>query len=397
MPVGSEAPRIVVISPRASLATALQAALAHCLPNASLQWVDHYPRKADLVPLLGPGSWCFLDVEAEPALAMQLAAVWGSGQLSSPLVAVLEQNDAQLILQSLRQGCTEFLLAPFPIHEVQLVLQRLAGLGDASSPQSRVILFIPGKGASGASTLCANLALLHSRMDAGKLLLADLDPLAGTIGFLLRLKSPYSFMDALSRVDSLDEDLWRGLVVHTQGFDVLLAPENPADVMSQLPDPAPLIRFAQRLYDTLLVDCGGVFLPMGIQLARLASEIVLVTTNELPALEATQKALAYLDEQRIDRNRIRLVLNRFAERSGLTRQAVASALHLEIFQTIPNDYDGVQRAIVEGRGVSPNSPVGKAIAALADRLAGREPVSEEAAVRKPWLGFLSSLFSKAPS
>ena len=46
-------------------------------------------------------------------------------------------------------------------------------------------------------------------MGANQVLLADLDPLTGTLSFLLKIKSIYSFLDALQRAHELDADLWR--------------------------------------------------------------------------------------------------------------------------------------------------------------------------------------------
>jgi hypothetical protein len=60
-----------------------------------------------------------------------------------------------------------------------------------------------------------------------KVLLADLDPLIGTVAFLLKRNSNYSFIHALTSASRLDETLWRGMVTSCRGVDVLLSPETP--------------------------------------------------------------------------------------------------------------------------------------------------------------------------
>ncbi len=70
---------------------------------------------------------------------------------------------------------------------------------------------MPAKGGCGASTIASNLAYQMKRGDK-RILLADLDPLAGTLSFLLKIKSNYSFMDALARSHDIDADLWRSVV-----------------------------------------------------------------------------------------------------------------------------------------------------------------------------------------
>ena len=95
----------------------------------------------------------------------------------------------------------------------------------------------PTKGACGASTIAANLAHKRKTFGVDRLLLADLDPLTGTVSFLLKLKSNYSFLDAMNLASSLDGDLWKGVVSSMDGIDVVLAPENPMDVLNQPHDP----------------------------------------------------------------------------------------------------------------------------------------------------------------
>ena len=74
---------------------------------------------------------------------------------------------------------------------------------------------MPAKGGCGASTIASNLAYQMKRGDK-RILLADLDPLAGTLSFLLKIKSNYSFMDALARSHDIDADLWKAVVTSRQ-------------------------------------------------------------------------------------------------------------------------------------------------------------------------------------
>ena len=51
----------------------------------------------------------------------------------------------------------------------------------------------------------------------GPWIVTDLDPATGTLSFLLKLKSSYSFVDALTHSSQMDEDLWRALVTSQHG------------------------------------------------------------------------------------------------------------------------------------------------------------------------------------
>jgi len=64
---------------------------------------------------------------------------------------------------------------------------------------------MPAKGACGATTVATNLAFQWKRLGKKRVLLADLDPLGGTVfSFLLKVKCAYSFVDVLHRSSNLD-------------------------------------------------------------------------------------------------------------------------------------------------------------------------------------------------
>ncbi len=176
---------------------------------------------------------------------------------------------------------------------------------------------MPAKGACGATTIACNLAFQWKRLGAKKVLLADLDPLAGTTSFLLKIKSIYSFLDTLQRSHELDSDLWGAMVTNVLGVDVLLAPELMVEGTQDLHDPSPILEYARHAYDVVVIDTGSVYGEWNLNTARAASELLLVTTNELPALQAAQRALSYLDTNRIGRWKIRLLVNRYHRDVGI--------------------------------------------------------------------------------
>jgi Flp pilus assembly CpaE family ATPase len=97
-----------------------------------------------------------------------------------------------------------------------------------------------------------------------------------------------------------------------------------------------------------------------------------VTTNELPALHSTQRAIAHLERVGIERSKIKLVVNRFNGDLGLDGDAIQTALNLDIFQVLPNENDTIQKSLLEGKPVASGTGLGKQIVAMADRLGGRQ-------------------------
>jgi len=387
-----------IVCPHAGMMAELAPLVSSRLPEVSLLPIKSYldgPALQERLSVDEPAV-CFLDVETDADRALAFAAELLSLKPDLSIVILLERNDPTLVLRFLRRGAAEFLLRPFSPEEFKAVIERLAPA--APKPRfgrgGRVLCVAPAKAASGASTIAANIAAHAANAEAGRVLLADLDPLTGIIAFLMKVKSPYSFLDALNRATSLDEDLWRGIVSSRGGVDVLPAPDNPTDATAELADPAPLVEFARQRYELVVADSPPLFSRWGTALASLADELVLVTTNELPAVHAAQRTLAHLERQRIERSKVRLVLNRFVRGAGLSREAIATALHIEIAHVVPADPETIHRSIVEAKPAPASSAVGRSLRELAQQLCGRS-LQPAPRPRSAWSGILSSLFSKA--
>jgi Flp pilus assembly CpaE family ATPase len=119
----------------------------------------------------------------------------------------------------------------------------------------------------------------------------------------------------------------------------------------------------------------------------LCDLLMVVTTNELPAIHATQNALAYLEEAGVDRGKFRPIVNRYNTDIGLDQPTIEAALDFPVYHLLPSDYESIQKALLEGRAVPTHTKIGDGFAQLAQRLTGRRP----APTKKPSL--LSGLFS----
>jgi pilus assembly protein CpaE len=367
----------LIICPNRGLFHGLTAILAEVTPGSSFADLRSYPNRralTDAINLEKP-NLCFLDVGTSWDSVVSLIGDLNSLGSTMQIVAISTHNDPDLILRSLRQGASEFLFQPFAVEQVGTALDRLARIKLDANIQSKelgkVFCVMPGKGACGATTLACNLAFHLQRINPKKkVLLADLDPTAGTLSFLLKMKSSYSFVDALSHSSQMDEDLWRALVTHQQGVDVILSPENPVEKI-QTNEAAAMIEYSRENYSAVILDAASPYGDWQENVAKLCDELILVTTNELPALHATQRAIAHLERVGIERSKIRLVVNRFNGDLGLDRDAIQTALDLDIFYVLPNDGDTIQKSLLEGKPVTSSSGLGKQIVAMADRLGGR--------------------------
>ncbi len=388
--------RAVVISPNPRMAEELSPLLNTHLPGIAVNYIRSYPSPREVVDNKGGSpQLCFLDVVSHRGQALELLGEMARLGPNIQVVALLTGSDSDAMLSCLRSGAADFLIQQFTGEQIEAVLAKLARMqpaDGAGKEAAKIFVVMPAKGACGASTIACNLAFQLKRNGAKRVFLADLDPLTGTLSFLLKIKSIYSFVDALTRSYELDHDLWNSMVTQVQGIDVMLAPELLVEGANDLRDPSPILDYARHNYDAVVIDAGGVYGEWSLNQARLANDLVLVTTNELPALQAAQRALSYLDANRIGRWKIRLVVNRYLRDIGLSREVIATALHTEVFDVFPTDYEAVQKSLMEGKPAPSNTTFGKSVQQLAEKLNGGH--AETSKKKSSSLGGLLGLFTK---
>jgi pilus assembly protein CpaE len=337
---------------------------------------------------------CFIDMAADLERALAFIPELLRQAAKLPIISILDTNNPDMILRCLRQGAMDFLVQPFTEDQVEAAGAKIARLQPGRAGKTgRVFCIMPAKGGCGAITIACNLAYQWKRLGAKSVLLADLDPMAGTLSFTLKVKSNYSFLDALQRTGDMDEDLWKAMVVNRQGVDVLLAPEVMFEGASDLGDAGPVIEYARTAYDIVLLDAGGVYGEWNLSQANRCDELLLITTNELTSLQAVQRALNYLDANGIGRWKVRLIVNRYDRHLGLSRDVIGTALHSDIYHILPSDFEAIQKSLMEGKPIPPTTSLGKSIIGLADRLAGREGGAKKGSS----LSGLLSLFSRTSS
>ena len=390
--------KALFICPKQQIIRDLAPLLTRYLPNfagAELNAIPSPCRQITEAIAVEQPNLCFLEVDDAPDRSLAVIPDLLRADPKLPIIAVLGGNDPEQVLRCLRQGASDFLIHPFVAEHVEAALHKISRLQPSRTKSpGKVYCVMPAKGGCGASTIASNLAHQLKRQADKRILLADLDPLAGTLSFLLKIKSNYSFMDVLARSSEIDADLWKAMVTDRQGVDVLLSPEVMTEGMAELSDASSIIEYARGTYDLVVLDTGSVYGDWNLSQARLADEILLVTTNELTALQAVQRALSYMDSNNIGRYKIRLIVNRYDRHVGLSKDVIGTALHADIFHILPTDYEAIQKALMEGKPLAPTTNFGKGVAGLVDRLVGG---AEPAGKKGSSLSGLLSLFSRTSS
>lgn len=372
----------LVICPSKDLCQTVQIAfreLGNIAPGISAE----YPPGAGVRSIVERNGYnvCFIDAASDPVRAQTLMAELSN---AAPVIALHPRNDAELILGCIRRGACEFLGDPNP-DAVRAALERLAQKRFSTARTARGALYcvIPAKPGCGASTTAANLAARMKK--TGPVLLVDADHLTGSVSFILKLKPGFHLGDALRDMPRMDNDVWSRLTVSAHGMDILAAPDDPAtrpEFGSQLGE---CLTFWRQRYRSILVDLPDVPSASDSGLIAAADLTLLVTTTELAALHALNRGMRFLEAQSVDRSKLRVVVNRYNPAAGLKTGDLKTAIGMEPFATLANDYETLQAALLEGLPAPSGSRFGASIQKLSRQLT--EP-PEEAPKPSSWFARL---------
>lgn len=297
-----------------------------------------------------------------------------SASMHPAVFALHSVAEPDSILAAFRAGVSEYLYPPFEA-SLRGALERLGQKREEAQTKrataGKMVGFVSVKGGCGATTLACHVAVHLPEKINAKVLLADLDMQAGLIAFLVKAKSPYSVADAVNNIQRLDQSYWRALISNgIPNLEIITAPATPAAKQITGPQLKQVLSFVRTQYDWTVLDLGRNITPQMLSLLDLVQELYVVTTHEVPALHQAKQMIQYLVNSGYPQANLRLILNRTPKRMDVTIEELESMLGIPIFATVPNDYQALQEAFIEGRLLEGNSSLGRSLEALTSRIAG---------------------------
>ena len=160
-------------------------------------------------------------------------------QPDTKVIVIGHVNDVILYRELIRQGVSEYLVAP--LHQMQ-VIETIANLyqDPKSGPLGKVIAFVGAKGGVGSSTVAHNFAWMMSKRFATETVITDLDLAFGTAGLNFNQDISNGILDALGQPDRIDATLLERLL--TKLGDKLSLLSGPGGVDRDFNDRGPCHR-----------------------------------------------------------------------------------------------------------------------------------------------------------
>jgi pilus assembly protein CpaE len=308
-----------------------------------------------------------LDEEMGPLPVLELARQLQEKHPSVGLL-LLAARDASpdLLRQALRAGFRDVLSAPLTVEAIADATTRAATWARAVRERSdaddlarvadhiggRIIAVAGAKGGVGCSTVALHIALAAAKQDSERpVCLAELDLQTGDLRSLLDLQSHRSIADLAGVAEgeitarSLDDTLY----VHSSGLRVLLGPERGEDGEDVNADAARSILGALKFqYDIVVCDVGSVMTEAGAVAVEMASNALMVTTPDVPAIRAANRLLRLWERLQID-TPARILLNRTSREHEIQPDFARRVLQAPVLDTVvPSAFRDLEEALNTG-------------------------------------------------
>ena len=305
-------------------------------------------------------------------LTNALRAVKKAGS-QTKVVALHSSDDPQLILAALRAGASEFVHPPFN-ETLAPALERVfeqTAIDNEPEKRGKVIGFLSAKGGCGATTLACHVAADLKRQTGKRVLLADLDLTSGMVGFLMKVASNYSILDAATNRGRLDESLWKALVSELKpGFDVIPGPEDFSTENSPSRDDLrQIVRFMRTQHDWIVLDLGRSLNEIAAGLFAELDELFLISVLEVSALHGLKAIAQKLRDRGEDLSKLELVLNRTPKMMDISQEELQKVLGRPLYAMLPNDYPSLYEAYSAGTLLAPNNRLAQQFSVLTTKLA----------------------------
>jgi Flp pilus assembly CpaE family ATPase len=327
-----------------------------CEPASSagelLSGIDGEVRKADTLAaaakLLDSDPNETLVIIGPRAVTGDALAFAASLRLARPAVGVIlarREVDVTLLMRALQSGVRDVVpvgddaaMAAACRRSYEVTRRMLAPPAEEESVPGQIVTLFAAKGGCGKTALAVNIGVALAMQGVRRVCIVDLDLAFGDVAISVQLDPLRTILDALPMAGHLDESGAASLLTRYQpGLDMLLAPVTPGDAEKIPPRlVGELLAVLRGMYDFVIVDTPAQFSEHVLTAMDVSSQLVLLTTPDVPALKNLRVALDMLDMLSYPRQIRSVVVNRADSKVGLSLEHVHKVVRSEIAAHIPS-------------------------------------------------------------
>ena len=277
------------------------------------------------------------------------------------IVILSVQSDPNYMRRAMQKGACDFLTKPPTADELISAVRRAGKMAQAvvvpitTSLTSRerkghIITLYSPKGGTGCTVLSTNLAIALHNEDS-PVVLVDGNLQFGDIAISINEKGRFSVADLTPRVDDLDQEVVESVLIEhkASGVKILAAPTRPeyADNISGNQF-AKVLDYLAGQVSYVIVDTASSLTDVTLAVIDHSDIIILIATQEIPAIKNAHLFLEVADALGINRKRILFVMNRVDKRIAIDPVKIAESMKQELVEAIPLDERTVVPSLLKG-------------------------------------------------
>lgn len=331
-----------------------------------------------------------LETATEPrSLLAELAPLAEVCDPSTKVVIVGRHNDIALYRELIRNGISEYMVAPVAMADLLAAVSAIF-VDPEAEPLGRSLAFIGAKGGCGSSVIAHNCAWGISNLFSTETILADLDLPYGTANIDFDQDPPQGIAEAVAAPDRLDEVFLDRLLTKCSEHLSMLAAPSMLDRAYDFESGAfrPILEILQRSAPVSVLDVPHAWTDWTRSVLGEADEVVITAVPDLANLRNAKNLLDAVKKLRPNDKAPHLVLNQVGmpKRPEIAPNEFCESLEVEAAAIIPFDAVLFGNASNSGRMIAEidrKSPAAETFSQLAHLLTGRATVKK---ARKGGLG-----------
>lgn len=269
------------------------------------------------------------------------------------ILALSDNPSVDLIIRIMRAGAKEFIPVPIIKNEFIEAVAKLIYKFDEpkKTNKCKIISVFSNKGGIGKTSLATNLALNLSTITKENIALIDLNFQMGDITTFLDLKPSFNISYMLENLDKINETFLLSTLEKYKNSSLYVLADPPYFKQADNIQPKQITQLFNTLKDTfsyIIVDAEASFDGKNIAALDNSDIILLVTVANLPALRNTQRCLELFEKLGYDREKTKIIVNRYMENDEIKETDIEKVLAKQIYWKIPNNYFAIMTAINKG-------------------------------------------------
>jgi len=286
----------------------------------------------------------------------------------------------EILMQVMRMGIREFFFEPIKEEQVKVAFSRLMERLEREKPRKveygKILTVLGSKGGIGTTMIAVNMAV-NLAQEMCDVALVDLNLEFGDIPLFLDTEPIHTIAEISENVSRVDSALLEGtLIKHSSGVHILAPPLFLEEAGLVSPEGIEkILNLMREMFDYVVIDAGRSPGPVVLAALNMSEDIFIVTQLDLPSLRNAKRFLDILSRLGYREGRVKMIINRYQNRSEVSLEEAQRILREKAFWLIPNDYPTVISSINQGKSISssaPNLEITKSFKELALAIQGKE-------------------------